>query len=164
MAKRYVGMLVAAALLVSACTHKDQTTTSNSSGTTTTDVATSASTATTSAATPVPNGPSIAKFTFTDVAVTTSGTPVLRLGFDVKNTGGDPLLCDASEFSVQLSDNSTIPVDSSADVSCTPDTIDPGATAKGVMFFNLKGPYSGPATLIMTVNNGVAGTGTTQLH
>ncbi|MDQ6781046.1 MAG: hypothetical protein M3Z37_07850 [Candidatus Eremiobacteraeota bacterium] len=164
MAKRYVGIMVAAALLVSACSHKDQTTTSNSSNTTTTDAATNASIEPAAPASPMANGPSIAKFTFSDVAVTSSAAPVLRLGFDLKNTGSDPLLCDASEFSIRLSDDSTIPVDSSADVSCTPDTIDPGASAKGVMFFNLKGPYSGPVTLIMTVNNAIAGQGTAQLH
>jgi len=102
-------------------------------------------------------------FNFTDVAVASAGSNTLRLGFDIANGTTDPLLCDASEFSLQLDDNSVIEADGSADSICTPDTVDPNSNGKAVMFFNLPPSYSGGATLILVVNDAVIGQGTTSI-
>jgi hypothetical protein len=104
-------------------------------------------------------------FQFTDVAMTTSGSPVLRLGFDVKNGGKDPLLCDESGFSLQLADGSTLSPDAGAENTCSPDSIDPNTTAKAVIFFDLPSGYTGPVTVVMrNSDNSIAGRGTTQVH
>lgn len=104
-------------------------------------------------------------FNFTDVAVSTSGNPVLRLGFDAKNNGKDPALCDESSFSAELSDGSVLPPDAGAQNVCDPDSIDPGATSKVVMFFDLPNGYSGPVTVYMrSSDNTLVGQGTTSVH
>ena len=149
-------------VMLAACSHKEQTTTDQSNSTTTTATAAATEQAATSA--PASGGNLNVAFTFNDVAVTTSGTPVLRLGFDLKNNGQDPLLCEEDNFSVQLSDGSSHDPDSGAENQCSPDTIDPGSTGKVTMFFDLPNGYSGPVTLIMTENNTVVGRGTTQVQ
>jgi hypothetical protein len=102
-------------------------------------------------------------FNFTDVAVASAGSNTLRLGFDIANGMADPLLCDASEFSLQLDDNSVVEADGSADSICTPDTVDPNSNGKAVMFFNLPPSYTGGATLILVVNDAVIGQGATSV-
>lgn len=159
--RRFIAIFASIPLLVLGCSHKEQTTTSGSESSSV--VVPSAE----SSAAPAPslaNGPTTTNFNFTDIAITTSGAPVLRLGFDIKNNGKDPLLCDPTEFTIQLSDGTTIPADTSAENTCNPDTVDPAATGKAVMFFDLKSAYAGPVTLIMTANGGVAGKGTAQVH
>jgi hypothetical protein len=98
-------------------------------------------------------------FDFFDIAVTTSGARLLRLGFTIHNGTNASLLCDASEFSAMLSNGQLLDADTSAADTCDPDTIDAGASAKATMFFNLKSAYTGPVTLLMTVNNKVIGRG-----
>lgn len=145
------------------CSHKEQTTTdqSNSAGT---SEATAAATQQSATSAPAAGGKLDVAFTFSDVAVTTSGAPVLRLGFDLKNNGQDPLLCEEDNFSLQLSDGSSHDPDSGAENQCTPDTIDPGSTGKVTMFFDLPNGYKGPITLVMSENNVVVGRGTTQVQ
>ena len=94
---------------------------------------------------------------FNDVAVTTAGAPLLRLGFTVHDTSKDPVQCDPSEFAITLSDGTVIQADQSAENKCTPDALDPGASADAVMFFVLKSGYSGPITLSMTGNDAIVG-------
>jgi len=142
------------------CSHKEQTTTEQSGNTATSEATATAEQAATSA----PGGKQDVAFTFNDVAVTTSGAPVLRLGFDLKNNGQDPLLCEEGDFSLQLSDGSSKDPDSGAENSCDPDTIDPGSSAKVTMFFDLPNGYSGPVTLVMSENGAVVGRGTTQVQ
>lgn len=117
--------------------------------------------------TPVPasvRAHEFATFTFTDVAVTTSGPPVLRLGFNVKNGSSDPLLCDESSFSLQLVNGTVLAPDAGAQNTCMPDSIDPGSSAQAVIFFDLPSGYSGPGMLIMkSSDNSVIGQGTTKL-
>ena|SRR5579864_3599766 len=167
--RQILALLMAAPLILFGCSHKEQTSTSSSSNESTTESASASAETTPSpeaaaSAVAVTTGPTFAAFNFNDVAVTSSAAPLLRLGFDLKNNGTDPLLCDPTEFAVQLSDNSTISADTGAEDTCDPDTIDPGSTGKVVMYFDLKSAYSGPVTLIMTANNAVVGKGTTQVR
>jgi hypothetical protein len=104
-------------------------------------------------------------FDFTDVAVTTSGSPVLRLIFNAKNNSKDPLLCDESSFSAELTDGTVLPPDAGAQNVCDPDSIDPGGTSNVVMFFDLPNGYSGPVMLLMrSSDNTLIGQGTTTIH
>jgi hypothetical protein len=104
-------------------------------------------------------------FDFTDVAVSTGGSPVLRLTFNAKNGSNDPLLCDESSFSLELQDGTVLPPDAGAQNVCDPDSIDPSGTSKVVMFFDVPNGYSGPVTLLMrTSDNTLVGQGTTTLH
>ncbi|MBV8340204.1 MAG: DUF4352 domain-containing protein [Candidatus Eremiobacteraeota bacterium] len=153
------GVLLLAMLV--GCSHKE-TTTEQSGSSTTTEATATAEQAATSA--PASGGKQDVAFTFNDVAVTTSGAPVLRLGFDLKNNGQDPLLCEEDDFSLQLSDGSSKDPDSGAENNCNPDTIDPGSTAKVTMFFDLPSGYTGPVTLVMSENGSVVGRGTTQVQ
>lgn len=149
-----------AALVLVGCTSKQQTTSSGEATGSSTPAATESAAAAPSSA---PEKQDLyVTFQFNDVAVTTSG--VLRLGFVAKNGGSDPLLCEESGFSLQLADGSTLQPDSGAENSCDPDTIDPGSTGKGTMFFDLKSGYTGAVTLIMSDNNTIIGRGTTQVH
>ncbi|MBV8082503.1 MAG: hypothetical protein JOY86_05910 [Candidatus Eremiobacteraeota bacterium] len=102
-------------------------------------------------------------FNFSDVAITTSGAPLLRLGFTAHNISKDPIQCDASEFSVALSDGSVIQADQSAENKCSRDMIDPGATANVLVFFDMKPGYTGPVTLSMSANDAIVGKGTAQV-
>ena len=102
-------------------------------------------------------------FQFTDVAIATGGSNTLRLGFAITNASDDPLLCDPSEFNVQLSDGSVIGADASADDTCDPGSVDPHADGKATMFFDLPHAYTGPVILFMVVNDAVIGQGTTTL-
>ncbi len=104
-----------------------------------------------------------ASFTFNDVSVTTSGQPVLRLGFDIQNTSKDPLQCDPSEFSIRLSDGTAIAADESAENKCDPDSVEARSSGKAVMYFDLKSAYSGPVTLTMTTNDAIVGRGDTTI-
>lgn len=102
-------------------------------------------------------------FVFSDVSVTTNGT-ILRLGFSAHNKSKDPVQCDPSEFSVQLSDGSVIQADQSAENKCDPDSIDPGATSNATVFFDLKPGYAGAVTMMMTADGVIVGKGTTTIH
>ena len=102
-------------------------------------------------------------FQFNDVAVATGGSNALRLGFAITNASDDPLLCDPSEFSIQLSDGSVVAADASADDTCDPGSVDPHADGKSTMYFDLPHPYTGPVILFMVVNDNVIGEGTTNL-
>ena len=158
--KRALLLIALLATISSACTQKEQTTTTEQGSSASTapseQIATSA---------PAASGKLYASFQFSDVAVTTSGAPVLRLGFSIKNGSPDPLLCEEANFTLQLADGSVINPDAGAENRCDPDTIDPGSTGKGTMFFDLKNGYSGPITLIMRdSDNAVIGQGTTQVH
>lgn len=101
------------------------------------------------------------EFAFNDVAVATSGTNLLRLGFTVHNISKDPVQCDPSEFSITLSDGTVIPADQSAENKCTPDSIDPGTTGTARAYFVLKPGYTGPITLSMAANGAIVGKGDT---
>jgi hypothetical protein len=103
-------------------------------------------------------------FQFTDVAISTGGSNTLRLGFAITNASDDPLLCDPSEFNVQLSDGTVIAADGSADDTCDPGSVDPHADGKATMFFDLPNAYTGPVIMFMVVNDAVIGQGTTALH
>lgn len=102
-------------------------------------------------------------FDFNDVSVTTSGPTILRLGFVIHNNSKDPVQCDPSEFSIQLSDGTVVAADQSADNKCAPDFIDPHTTGNGLVFFDLATSYTGPVTLSMTAGDAVVGKGTTTL-
>jgi len=102
-------------------------------------------------------------FTFTDVEVATGGSNALKLGFTIVNHTKDPQICDSSEFSVQLSDGTVVAADGSADDECDPDSVDPGASGTGVMYFDLPNPYTGPVTMFMVVGDDVIGQATTTL-
>ncbi len=104
-------------------------------------------------------------FDFSDVAVTTSGSPVLRLTVEAKNGSKDPLLCDESSFSAELADGTILPPDAGAQNTCDPDSIDPGGSSKVIMFFDLPSGYNGPIMLIMrSGDNTLIGQGTTNIH
>jgi hypothetical protein len=100
-------------------------------------------------------------FNFDDVGISTSGPPILRLGVTIHNISKDPVQCDPSEFSVELTDGTVVKVDESAENKCTPDSLDPGATGKAVVFFNLPTNTPGTVTLSMTANDAVVGRSTT---
>lgn len=102
-------------------------------------------------------------FSFNDVAVSTGGSNTLRLGFDITNSSDDPLLCDPSEFNVQLSDGSVIGADASADDNCDPNSVDPHSSGKGVMYFDLPHTYTGQVTMFIVINDAVVGQGSTTL-
>ena len=102
-------------------------------------------------------------FAFNDVALSTAGTNTLRLGFDITNSSDDPLLCDPSEFNVQLSDGSVIGADASADDNCDPNSVDPHSSGKGVMYFDLPHAYTGAVTMFIVVDDAVVGQGSTTL-
>ena len=102
---------------------------------------------------------------FTDVAVSTGGSPVLRLTFGAKNNGSSPLFCGESSFSAELQNGTVLPPDSGAQIVCNPDSIDPGGTSNVVMFFDLPGGYSGPIMLMLrTSDNTLVGQATTTIH
>lgn len=104
-------------------------------------------------------------FDFSDVAVTTSGAPVLRLTVEAKNGSKDPALCDESGFSAELADGTTLAPDVGAQNTCDPDSIDPGGSSKVIVFFDLPSGYTGPITLMMrTSDNTLIGQGTTNIH
>ncbi|HME81311.1 MAG TPA: DUF4352 domain-containing protein [Candidatus Eremiobacteraceae bacterium] len=98
---------------------------------------------------------------FDDVAVTTGGAALLRLGFSIHNISKDPVQCDPSEFSIALSDGTVITADQSAENKCDPDSLDPGVTGKAVVYFDLKPGYTGPITMSMTANDAIVGKGDT---
>jgi hypothetical protein len=98
---------------------------------------------------------------FNDIAPT--GTGLLRLGFTAHNISKDPIQCDASEFSITLSDGTVVQADESAENKCSLDMIDPGATANVTVFFNMKAGYTGTVTLSMSANDAVVGKGSTQV-
>jgi hypothetical protein len=98
---------------------------------------------------------------FDDVAVTTGGAALLRLGFSIHNISKDPVQCDPSEFSITLSDGTVINADQSAENKCDVDSLDPGATGKAVVYFDLKPGYTGPITMLMTAADAVVGKGDT---
>ncbi len=152
-------MLFAATILTVGCTHKEQTPTTGGESGGATATASAEQAATTA---PAPSGKLYVTFSFNDIAVTSSG--VLRLGFAIKNSGTDPLLCEEGGFTLQLADGSILNPDAGAENRCDPDTIDPDSTGKGTMFFDLKAGYSGPVTLIMSDNQTVIGRGTAQVH
>jgi Domain of unknown function (DUF4352) len=161
MSKGMWAVLAVTAILAAGCSHKEQP----ASGGESAGAAPSAGPAEQSAsAAPSPAENLTATFTFNDVAVTTSGAPVLRLGFTIKNGGQDPVLCGEENFTLQLSDGSVLEPDQGAENGCDPDTIDNGSSGKGTMFFDLKEGYSGPVTLIMTDNGTIIGRGTTQVQ
>ena len=139
---------IAVLLIASGCSKKDATTSGG------------ASPAASQAALPVRLG---VDFAFSDVSVSTGAVPILRLGFTVHNFSKDPVQCDPSQFSVQLTDGTTIPVDDSAENKCAPDSIDPGTTGTAVAYFNLKNAYTGPITLIMNAGDATVGKGTTTI-
>ena len=127
---------------------------------------TSSSSDTTAGATPDHTAlPTTAKtpvtFTFNDVSIASGGANTLRLGFDIANNSQDPLLCDPSEFNVQLDDNSVVPADDSAANNCDPNSVDPKSTGKAVMYFDVPSTYSGNVTMFMVVNDVVVGQGMT---
>ena len=101
--------------------------------------------------------------TFDQVAIA-SGAGALRVDMELKNTSKDPVQCDPSEFSAQLGSASPIDADTSAAVTCDPDSIDPGTTGKATMYFDIPGDYKGPVSVTLTVDGTVVGSGTTQLH
>jgi uncharacterized protein DUF4352 len=108
-------------------------------------------------------GPLPIAITFDQVAIA-SGAGTLRLDMELKNTSKDPVQCDPSEFSAQLGSASPIDADTSAAVSCDPDSVDPGTTGKATMFFDIPGDYTGPVTVTLTVDDKLVGSGTTQIH
>jgi len=69
--------------------------------------------------------------------------------------------CDPSEFSVQLTDGTVVQADSSAENKCTPDSLDPQAAGKAVVYFNLPTNSPGTVTLSMTANDAVVGRAST---
>jgi hypothetical protein len=143
------------------CSHKEQTTTSGSESTS------PASTSTEAEATvaPAPSGKLYVTFQFSDISVTSSGAPVLRLGFSIKNAGADPVLCTESAFSLELADGTVLTPDAGAENRCDPDTIDGGSTGKGTVFFDLGNTYSGTVKLIMRdSSNVIVGEGSAQVH
>ena len=166
--QRVLRTVLALALLavLSGCTHKEDTSssaTSSTSSSAATEAASPASEVST-ATLPPPGKKTPVTFQFKEVAVSTQSAPVLRIGITIMNGSSDPLLCDPSEFSVRLSDGSMVAADTSADSICTPTTVDAKGTGDATMFFDLKAPYSGIVTLLMTVDNAVVGLGQTQVH
>ena len=158
----WVLLLAAIIVVTTGCSHKEQTTTSGGEST---GAATSTSTEATATVAPAPSGKLYVTFQFSDVAVTSSGAPVLRLGFSMKNSGADPVLCTESAFSLELADGTVLTPDEGAENRCDPDTIDGGSTGKGTVFFDLKNAYSGTVKLIMRDSSNVmVGEGSTQVH
>ena len=100
-------------------------------------------------------------FNFNDVSVTTSGPPILRLGFTIHNISKDPVTCDPSEFTIQLVDGTVVQADTSANSNCAPDLLDPGATGKATVYFDLPSGSPGTVTMSMTANDAVVGRATT---
>jgi len=154
-------LCVAAILIATGCSHKEQPAEGGGAATSTAAPSAAAEQASTSAPT---GGKLTMGLTFDDVAVTTSGAPVLRLGFTAKNNGPDPVLCEEGSFSLQLTNGSSLDPDAGAENRCDPDTIDPGTSGKGTMFFDIPNGYSGPVTLVMTDNGNVIGRGTTNVQ
>jgi hypothetical protein len=139
---------------------------SNSSSSNSSSQATSTATTddTTTSAPPVTTPVNAAVvITFDEVAVAGSAN-ALRAQMELKNVSTDPVQCDPSEFTLQLGDASPLDADTSADVECNPDSIDPGTTGKATIYFDIPGGYTGPATVYLTVDDKVVGQGTTQLH
>ena len=162
MQRRYPSILLLLGLtgLLSGCGSGGSSSSSQSSTTT------SESTDTTAASPTAANsetGPMPISITFDQVAIA-SGAGTLRLDMELKNTSKDPVQCDPSEFSAQLGTASPIDADTSAAVSCDPDSVDPGTTGKATMFFDIPGDYTGPVTVTLTVDDKVVGLGTTQIH
>lgn len=160
MQRRYSLALLSLGLsaLLFGCSSSDKSDTQSSS--------TSESTDTTEAspAVAIPEaGPLPITITFDQVAIA-SGAGALRLDMELKNTSKDPVQCDPSEFSAQLGSASPIDADTSAAVSCDPDSVDPGTTGKATMFFDIPGDYTGPVTVTLTVDDKLVGSGTTQIH
>ncbi|MBC5824855.1 MAG: hypothetical protein GIW99_02780 [Candidatus Eremiobacteraeota bacterium] len=181
--KRACGIVIAAAWItcIAGCSHKEST--SDTSTTTTQSEPAATSTATpldSSAESPsVAASPSAASnsggdysssaktpvtFEFPSIQVSTDNPPILRLALNIRNGSKDPVQCDASEFSVMPSDGTVIDADSSADNSCEPDIIDPHSSGKATMVFDLKSSYSGPLSVIMTVEGKVVGRGSITIH
>lgn len=155
-------LLAATLLATTSCTHKEQTSTNNSESESS---AVASPTSGEQASTPGPSVKQYVTFQFSDIAVTTSSPAVLRLGFTVKNSGTDPILCTESAFSLQLSDGTVLAPDSGAENRCDPDTIDNGSSGKATIFFDITQGYNGPVTLIMRDNaNAIVGEGTAQVH
>jgi hypothetical protein len=100
---------------------------------------------------------------FDDVSISSSGPPILRLRLTIHNISKDPVQCDPSEFSVQLPDGTVAQADLSAENKCTPDSLDPGAEGKAVVFFNLPTSSPGTVTLSMTANDAVVGRSATMV-
>lgn len=153
--------VICGVVCVAGCTGSSQSSSSSSSS----ESASSAASASPSAA-PLPTAlPSSAKtpvtFNFTEVAVATAGSNTLRLGFDIANRSNDPLLCDSSEFYIQLDNGTVVPADGSADNSCDPNSVDPGSTGKSVMYYDLPSGYTGGVTQFIVVNDNVVGQSTT---
>jgi hypothetical protein len=134
---------------------------SSQSSTTTTESSSTPDTSSTPALTSSENLP--VAITFDQVAIA-SGAGALRVDMELKNTSKDPVQCDPSEFSAQLGSASPIDADTSAAVSCDPDSIDPGTTGKATMYFDIPGDYKGPVTVTLTIDGKNVGSGTTQLH
>jgi hypothetical protein len=134
---------------------------SSSQSTTTTEASSAPGESPTPAMQPIGNTPVV--ITFDQVAIA-SGAGALRLDMELKNTSKDPVQCDPSEFTAQLGAASPIDADTSAAVSCDPDSIDPDTTGKATMFFDVPGDYKGPVSVTLTVDGKVVGSGTTQIH
>ncbi len=163
-------LALASAIGIWGCAHKQSTTQTAYSSAKTSDAAATANPAVAATSTPTA-APDYAEakktpviFEFSDIAVTTSGPTLLRLGFTLRNGTKDALLCDPSEFSVVLSTGDIVNADTSAENICQPDTVDPNVIGKATMFFDLKSAYSGPVTLVMTIDNKVVGRGTAMVH
>lgn len=101
--------------------------------------------------------------TFDQVAIA-SGAGALRVDMTLKNTSKDPVQCDPSEFSAQLGSASPMDADTSAAVSCDPDSIDPGTSGKATMYFDIPGDYKGPVIVMLTIDDKIVGSGTTQIQ
>ncbi len=156
----FVALVICTLAAFTGCTNSQNSSSSSSSS--------SASAAPGSSAAPEHTAlPTTAKtpvtFNFTDVATATGGANTLRVGFDIKNDSQDPLLCDPSEFNVQLDDGSVIAADQSADNSCDPNSVDPKSTGKAVMYFDVPSNYTGNVTLFLVVNDVVVGQGITSV-
>ncbi|MDQ6766626.1 MAG: hypothetical protein M3Z41_02335 [Candidatus Eremiobacteraeota bacterium] len=162
--KRLTLVALLCAVIGVACTHKEQTSTSTESGSSSTTATSAAASTTAATSAPASSGKQYLSFQFNDVAVTTSGNPILRLGVTAKNAGPDPVLCEEGMFTLRLADGTILPPDAGAENRCSPDTIDQGSTSNITIFFDLKGGYSGPVTLMMSQDNAVIGSGTTQVH
>jgi hypothetical protein len=102
-------------------------------------------------------------FQFNDVEVASGGSNALKLGFAITNASDDPILCDPSEFNIQLDDGSVVTADASADDTCDPSSIDPHSDGKATMYFDLPHPYTGNLIMFVVDNDVVIGQGTTTL-
>jgi hypothetical protein len=151
MMRSHVGLALAATLIfgmtLSGCSQ--QTKTTATPGTATLKIA-------------IPNGKLPVSMTISDVAISSATQPVLRVGFKITNGQKNMLLCDPSYFYIQLGDGTTIPADLAAENTCTPDSLDPKASATGRMYFDLTEPYTGKLYLIVEARAGkVVGVTTT---